>query len=191
VEREGRQEIVLFSGKGAVAVAAESGRVVWRHEWEGAAMLQPAVTGDGGLLLTTGGPTGGAGTRRIALAAPEREEWTSRGLKPYYNDLVVHEGHAYGFDGGILACVDLQTGERRWKGGRYGHGQMLLLAEQGLLLVVSEEGEVALVRAKPEGYEEVARMKGVEGKTWNHPVVAGGLLVVRNGQEMAAWRVGR
>lgn len=118
------------------------------------------------------------------------EQWTSQGLKPYFKDFVVHQGHAYGFDGGILSCIDLRDGSRKWKGGRYGHGQMLLLPEQDLLLVLAEEGEIALVSATPARYQEVARRSALTGKTWNHPAISGRTLLVRNGEEMAAFRLG-
>src|SRR4029079_11158823 len=134
------------------------------------------------------------GVRRIAVAHgpggwTAEERWTSVGLKPYFNDVVVQEGHAVGFDGSLLACIDLADGKRTWKGGRYGHGQVILLAEQGLLLVVSEKGELALVAATPEQFRELARFPAIEGKTWNHPVLVGEVLVVRNDQEMAAFRL--
>jgi hypothetical protein len=137
---------------------------------------------------------GGAGMRRLAIAhKPDgwsiEERWTSTGLKPYYNDFVVHEGHAYGFDGSILACIDLANGSRKWKGGRYGHGQLVLLPDQDLLLVVSEEGELALVNATPDQFTEVGRFKAIEGKTWNHPAMVRDILLVRNGEEMAAFRL--
>jgi hypothetical protein len=119
------------------------------------------------------------------------ERWTSNGLKPYFNDFVVHQGHAFGFDNNILACIDLTDGKRKWKGGRYGNGQLVLLADQDLLLVVSEEGELALVGASTDQYRELARIPGLEGKTWNHPAVVRDVLLVRNGEEMAAFRLAR
>ena len=156
--------------------------------------MQPARTPDGDVLITALGGTGGAGMKRIGVANTSgkwttEERWTSSGLKPYFNDFVVHNGHAYGFDGSILSAIDLKDGARKWKGGRYGQGQMVLLPDQDLLLVSSEEGEVALVKATPDQFTELARFKALEGKTWNHPVVVGDVLLIRNDQEMAAFRL--
>ena len=136
-------------------------------------------------------PGSATGTRRIAVTHGTNgwaiaERWTSRGLKPYYNDLVVHKGFAFGFDGSILACIDLKDGTRKWKGGRYGHGQIVLFSDQDVLLVLSEEGELALIGANPDNFTELARFAAIKGKTWNHPVLANSILLVRNDQEMAA-----
>ncbi|PYP87769.1 MAG: hypothetical protein DMF61_08975 [Blastocatellia bacterium AA13] len=190
----GIAQVLLLSGNGVKSVAPSDGAVLWEHAWSGVPMLQPARTPDGDLLIMTGDMSGGAGTRRIAVAHGSGgwtvdERWTSSGLKPYYNDLVVHKGHAYGFDGSILSCIDLQDGKRKWKGGRYGHGQLVLLPDQDLLLVLSEEGELALVAATPDQFTEIARAPAIEGKTWNHPVLVHDILLVRNGEEMAAFRL--
>lgn len=193
---DGVPQVLLLNGAGATSVAPADGTVLWTHSWPGSTILQPSVTAGGAVLITTGDMSGGVGTRRLAVThAPggwtASEVWTSRGVKPYFNDIVVHDGYAFGFDGSILACIDLRDGQRKWKGGRYGYGQMLLLADQAVLLVLSEEGELALVSATPDKFNELARFQAIEGKTWNHPVLAGDILLVRNGQEMAAFRLPR
>jgi outer membrane protein assembly factor BamB len=192
---DGVPQIVLQgSGKGAAGFSPADGAVLWRNEWTGGAITQPAVTADGDVLINNLSVTGGQGIRRLAIAHKSgawtvEERWTSTGLKPYFNDFVVHNGHAFGFDGSILSSIDLSDGKRKWKGGRYGGGQLVLLAAQDLLLVLSDEGELALVSATPDEFRELTRFKAIEGKTWNHPVLVHDILLVRNGEEMAAFRL--
>jgi outer membrane protein assembly factor BamB len=191
---DGVAQVLFMSGPGTTSVSPATGKVLWEHAWAGGAIVQPALTADGGILTNTISMNGGLGLRRLAVAHGPGgwkvdEQWTSTGLKPYFNDFVVHKGHAFGFDGNILSCIDLQDGKRVWKGGRYGNGQLVLLADQDLLLVLSEEGELALVSATPDQYKEVANFPVLNGKTWNHPVLVRDVLLVRNGEEMAAFRL--
>jgi outer membrane protein assembly factor BamB len=193
---DGVTQILLLTGSGVASVSPANGSVLWQHEWkeDGATIVQPALTPEGDILINASNMMGGVGLRRLAVSNKPagwtiEERWTSTGLKPYFNDFIVHKGHAYGFDGTILSCIDLADGRRKWKGGRYGHGQLVLLPEQDLMLVLSEEGELALVKATPDQFTEVGRVKAIEGKTWNHPVVVGNLVLVRNGEEMAAFRL--
>jgi hypothetical protein len=192
---DGVQQVLFISGPGTTSVAPATGTLLWQHAWPGGAIVQPAVTPDGGVLVNTISMNGGLGMRRLAVTHAANgwkadERWTSIGLKPYFNDFVVHKGHAYGFDGNILSCIDLQDGTRKWKGGRYGNGQLVLLADEDLLLVLSEDGDLALVNATPDQFTEVAKFDAVlEGKTWNHPVIVGHTVLVRNDHEMAAYRL--
>ena len=110
-------------------------------------------------------------------------------MKPDCNDLVVYGDHAYGFDNSIFACINLETGRREWKGGRYGKGQVLLIEDSGLLLVATEKGQVVLLEADPTKRKEVATLQAIDGKTWNHPVVVGDRLYIRNGEMAACYRL--
>ena len=186
----GVAQILLMSANSATSVAPADGKQLWSHAWSVNAIIQPAVTSDGDILITSQAD----GARRLAVAHTGAnwsvsERWTSNGLKPYFNDFVIHKGFAYGFDGRILSCIDLKDGQRKWKGGRYGNGQLVLLPDQDLLLVLSEEGELALVQATPDQFSEIAKLPAIEGKTWNHPVLVGDTLLVRNGEQMAAFKL--
>ena len=192
---DGVAQILLLRGRRSTSVAPSDGTVLWEHSAEPAvSIVQPAVAAGNDILIANGDGIGGGGVRRVGVAhGPSgwtvEDRWASRGLKPYFNDFVVHKGHAYGFDGSILASIDLADGSRKWKGGRYGSGQLVLLADQDVLLVLSEEGGLALVKATPDHFTELAKFPAIEGKTWNHPVLVGDVLLVRNGEEMAAFRL--
>jgi outer membrane protein assembly factor BamB len=192
---DGVPQILLLGDRGVTSVAPADGTLLWQNPWPGIGILQPALTADGDVLVSqVDAMAVPLGTRRLAVEHRAsgwtvEERWTSIRLKPSFSALVVHEGHAFGFDGRMLSCIDLEDGERKWKGGRYGSGQLVLLPDQDLLLVVSEEGELALVGATPEQYTELARVPAIQGKTWNQPVLVGDVLLVRNGEEMAAFRL--
>jgi outer membrane protein assembly factor BamB len=189
---QGVPQILLLGGSGATSVAATDGKVLWQYPLApGARIVQPALTAEGDVLVHEGE---GNEMRRLAVANGPggwtvEERWNSFGVNPYFNDFVVHKGYAFGFNGSSVACMDLKDGQSKWKGGRYGQGQLVLLSDQDLLLVLSEAGEVALVGATTDQFKELARFPAIKGKTWNHPVVAGDVLLVRNDEEMAAFRL--
>ena len=185
-------QIVLSRGDNITSVSPTDGKLLWEHPLpSGTSIVQPAQITNGDLLVSEGEKTG---IRRISIAQTANkwtleERWTSNRLKPYFSDFVIHQGHAYGFDGNMLACIDIENGKLKWKGGRYGQGQLVLLADQSLLLVLSEHGDLTLVSATPNQFQEQAKHPAIEGKTWNHPVLVGHILLVRNGQEMAAFKL--
>lgn len=189
----GEDLVLMLSNEGLVFLDPASGKARLNYEWKFSPYraLQPRLVGDDVILLPTGM---NVGTRAIRVTKPNgqlaaEELWTSRNLKPDFTDIVTYQGYAYGIDAGIFTCVDLKTGQRKWKGGRYSQAQVLLLENSGLILVAAESGQVVLLAADPNEHVEVASFKALEGKTWNHPVVVGDRLYIRNSQEAAAYQL--
>ncbi|MCP3930145.1 MAG: PQQ-binding-like beta-propeller repeat protein [Bacteroidetes bacterium] len=188
---DGIKQVLFMSGDGMTSFSPADGKQLWKHPWPtDTRILQPAITDDGELLISSGQKKG---MRRLKVTH-ESEEWvieelwSSTRIRPDFNDFVVHKGQIFGFEGPSIACMDGKEGKRMWKGNRYG-GQLILLAEQDILLVLSEKGEVALVKADPKQFTELASFQAIEGKTWNHPVLVGDVLLVRNTHEVAAFRL--
>jgi outer membrane protein assembly factor BamB len=190
----GKKQILIVSDTGLASFDPESGKQLWQigQAMPGAPRTeQPHLVGSGKVLVAS---LFGSGISLVDVSAEQgewkvAENWKSDGMRPEFPDMVVYDGHAYGFDISTFCCVDFATGKRAWKGGRYGHGQVILLADQGLLLVLSEKGEAVLLKANPELHEELGHFQALHGKTWNHPVVAGGHLYVRNAEEMACYEL--
>ena len=185
----GERQILVVTGERVVGLTLD-GDTYWDHAWEVSTVpniAQPLIVGPDRLFLSA---SYGRGAAVIELANPEppfdvETVWANNRMKNKFGSSVLHDGYVYGLDESILACVDPRTGELMWKGGRYGYGQLLLASDH--LIVLTERGELALVRATPEGHEELARFPALEGKTWNVPALADGILLVRNAREMAAF----
>jgi outer membrane protein assembly factor BamB len=186
----GVRQILVFSASRLMGITPNRGEVLWEYPWttqNGVNAGQPLVIGDSRVFISTGYGTGAA---VVEVSAADgrlfaREIWRNILMKNRFTSSVLQDGFIYGLDESILACLDAATGELKWKGGRYGYGQVLLAS--GHLIVLSEDGDLALVRATPERHQEVVRFPVLEGKTWNHPAMADGYLLVRNINEMAAF----
>ena len=190
---QGVDQILLATDAGLSAFEPASGRQLWHHSWPAdnvARIVQPALVGDSDVLIGARSGTRRISVRRDGETWSTKEKWTNRKIRLYFNDVVIVNGCFYGLDSGKLVCIRLEDGSAAWRVRGYGNGQVLLLADQGLLLVLSEDGNVALVSAQPEKHQELCRFKAIEGKTWNHPVIAHGKLFVRNGEEIACFDVG-
>lgn len=189
----GVPQLLMVSDFGLQAFEVETGAALWEHPWKvktNPRCVQPLIVeGDAVMLGTTG--TMGSKLLRIqknAASWDASEVWMTKRFRPYFNDCVSHKGYCYGFDGERLACIDLKTGQSQWEGKRCG-GQLLLLPEMDLFLVLTEAGDIMLVSATPQQYREVASFKAISGKTWNHPVLARGRLFVRNAEEAACFEL--
>ena len=189
---EGKQYVLMLTNTGLNVLDAQSGESQLDYDWPygGYRVLQPQIF-DGNCVLLA---TQEMGTRLIRLVPSDsgfsaEEVWTCQQFKPDFNDFVIHEGHLYGFDGKIFASVDLKTGKRNWKGGRYGKGQVLLLANSGALLIITEKGEAVVIPTDPTGHRELTKLQVLHARTWNHPVVVNDRLYVRNSEEAACYRL--
>ena len=188
----GAAQIVLFDGAGVAGFEPRTGEELWAWAWPEALprAAQPQSLGDDRVLVGMGYGRGmlSLRLRRDAGELRAEEDWSSTRLKPKFNDFVIHRGHLYGLDEGILVCLDAATGDRLWKGGRYGYGQLLLVGER--LLVTTESGGLVVVEASPAGHRELARIDALTGKSWSHPALAGGRLFLRNGSEAVCLELG-
>jgi outer membrane protein assembly factor BamB len=186
----GVRQLLVVSATRMMGLTPDRGDLLWDYPWTtqyDVNASQPLVIGDNRVFISTGYGTGAA---VIELAKKEkdfsvREVWRNIRMKNKFTSSVLVDGFIYGLDDSILACLDAATGDLKWKGGRYGYGQVLLA--DGHLIVLTEDGDLVLVRATPEKHEELARFSVLEGKTWNHPALAEARLLVRNETQMAAF----
>jgi outer membrane protein assembly factor BamB len=184
----GVRQILAFTARRLVGLSPEDGKLLWEFPWDsGNTASQPLLAGPDRVFISTVGfeatmlqLTAGGDGRLTA-----RELWRTNRMNNKFTSPLLHDGFIYGLDESILACIDASTGALKWKGGRYGYGQVMLAS--GHLIVLTEEGELALVRADPKAHQEITRFPAIAGRSWNHPAMSDGILLIRNIEEMAAF----
>ena len=183
-------QLLVFSGLHFLGLEPSDGRVLWKHPWNVSydnSIAQPLVLDDNKFFISAGY---GQGCEMLKIR-PGKEShsveslWRNKFLKNKFSSTVYHDGYLYGLDNNILVCLDPETGRKQWKDGRYGYGQILLA--QGHIIIMCGNGDLALVKASPDEQIEVARFAALNGKTWNHPALADGKLLIRNHSEMACY----
>ena len=192
----GVRQVLIYDGLGLMALSPDNGHELWKFAWMNNPQVnaaQPILLDEHRVLIGSGYGQGSV-LIRVDPATPQVLEtsnppatggWESKQFKLKFNGAVRRGDHVYGLDEGTLTCLSLVNGKRLWKQGRFGYGQLLLVEDK--LLILSEEGDVVLVPATPEVPRELARIHAIDGKTWNHPVLSRGRLLVRNSDEAACF----
>jgi outer membrane protein assembly factor BamB len=191
------RQILNNTARGLTAHDVKSGAVLWHYNWanEDGVMCSQPIANAGALdqvLLTAGYSKG---SQLLKVVRDEKGVWSaspaweqpSRHMKTKFTTAVLHGDYVYGLDDGIMQCMDVKTGEQKWKGGRYGHGQILLVDD--LIIVQTEQGPVVLIEANPKKLVELGKVDALSSKTWNCPALAGRYLLVRNDTEAACYEV--
>jgi outer membrane protein assembly factor BamB len=179
---------LLFDGGGLVGFDLKTGKELWRHPWStfnDMNIIQPLVL-PGDRVFLSSEASNGCAMLKINKKGKEFEVeplWANTKLGSRFANPVERDGFIYGLGAGYLLCLDSTTGERKWRGKRYDNGQLLRVGKN--LLVQSEGGEIALVGADPQAFQERGRFKVFKNKTWNTPALAGKQLFMRNAFEMA------
>ncbi|MDB6110113.1 MAG: WD40-like repeat-like protein [Pedosphaera sp.] len=195
VNLAGQRQLLIVTATRAVGLTLDGGKLLWEHPWvvklQNRNVAQPVVLSTNRFFLSAGYGTGCSAVEVIRTGAgfSAQTVWQNKSLKNKFTSSVFWQGYVYGLDEDILTCLDAATGERKWKEGRYNYGQLVLAS--GHLVILGGDGALALVKATPDRLEELAHFPALHGKTWNHPAVAQGKLLVRNAVEMACFDLTR
>ena len=186
----GVPQILIVNESTVTAHAPDSGKLLWSHPWAGssssnASVSQALAATDSTVLLSKGY---GIGAEYLQLKMADNRQiqvhslWaSSRVLKTKFTNACLYDGYAYGLSDGVLECVEISSGRRAWKRGRFGHGQ--LLRADNLLLVQAESGEIVLLEANPTRFEQIGSIPALEGQTWNNLCLYENRLLARNARE--------
>ena len=187
------EQVVLFDHGLITSHEPTTGQLLWKQTWSSQVecAAQPTSLPDNKLLVST---AYGIGAKLFQISKGNQSEkfivdllWETIRFKAKFTTIIHYKDYIYGLDDGIFTCIDPSDGSRQWKKGRYGHGQTLLIGD--VLLVLTESGEIVLLKPDPEKHTELARIQGINGQTWNNPAITGNLLLVRNSQEAACYRL--
>jgi outer membrane protein assembly factor BamB len=193
------RQIVFLSAAGLFSVSPDDGRLYWRYDWEARCpatklptnIATPIFIAPDKIFISGGyGTVTGAAVVRLTKQNEQfsvEELWNSKAMKNVINSSVLYENHIYGFDNNKLACVDVMTGEERWKIRGFQRGS--LIVADGHLIVLGERGKLALVEASPVEFKEISSVQILDGICWTSPSLANGKLYLRNHEEMIAFNL--
>ena len=181
---DGVRQYVFLRSTGDIVSLLPDGKVHWQYSWQPGAIASPlflppnrifaSATDEIGAVLLEIGKADGKAT--------VREVWKNRLMRNHFSSSVLYQGHIYGFDNASLKCIVAETGEQKWVQRGYGKGS--LIVADGLLYILSDQGQLLLAEATPEGFHEKGKAQVLEGRTWTAPVLSHGRLYLRNGTEI-------
>jgi outer membrane protein assembly factor BamB len=187
-------QVIFFTGSRSLAVDARDGRLIWSYNKaaNGTANIATPIVRGTRVFLSSDYGTGAAllDIRAAGNLASANEVYFTRDMRNHHASSVLVGDHLYGFSSSILTALAFDTGAMAWRDRSVGKGS-LAFADRRLYLY-SEDGVVGLAEASPAGYREHGRFSLAQQSglpTWSHPIISGGLLIIRDQDNVYAYNV--
>jgi outer membrane protein assembly factor BamB len=181
-EIAGKRQIIFFTETGLVSVAPADGALLWRFPWQtsyGCNVATPIVLGD--YVFISSGYNHGCALIHVE-ATPNgfqpRRVFENRRMRNHFSSSVYAGGYLFGFDEATLVCMEFRTGQVQWKKGGFGKGSLIAAGPD--LIILGDEGQLAVAEATPAGYHEKTSCRLPEGQYWTMPALANGRLYIRS-----------
>jgi outer membrane protein assembly factor BamB len=174
----GQNGVVIEAPEEVLGVEIATGKILWRYPWKtdyGANAADPIVVGD--MMFVSSGYNKGCALLKIS-ANGVTEVWKNKNMRNHFSSSILWEGYIYGFDESTLKCLDFKTGQEKWAQEGLGKGSLMLA--DGIMIILSEKGELLTAKASPEKFEKISSSQILTGKCWTVPVLANGRIYARN-----------
>ncbi len=192
ITMHGKKQVVFFSAYGLQALSLDDGKLLWKHSWDTNYNVNAAIPlfyPPNNILISSSYGVGAAlvEVNKSGGRFETKQAWFTKRFKNHFNSSVLIGDYVYGFDNAILKCLDVRTGEEKWKARGFSKGS--LIAADGKLIVLGEQGRLALVEATPDEYQEISSFQPLSGKCWSSPSLANGRLYVLNEKELISFDI--
>ena len=185
ITARGVRQVISLTEHTLVSLSPSDGTVYWTYPFKGNInVATPLMVSEDRIFISAAYDKGAA---LVEMKGQEgslevEEIWFGRDMKNWFNSSVLRDEYLYGFDNTILKCIAADTGETQWRQRGFKRGSVILA--EGHLIVLGEDGAMALVEAVPAEYREKARFQVMAGRCWTAPSLADGKLFVRNEEEI-------
>jgi len=177
---EGKDALVIAGAASIIAVRPTDGKVLWDHPFVNKHKVSAAdPTISGTMVFASSGYNRGCIMIDVAGGKP-KEIYDNRNMRNHMNCSMLYKGNLYGFDENKLKCLDFKTGAVKWSEDSLGKGALMMTAD-GRMIIMSDQGELAIAKAEPSGFKPIARAQILpKGKCWTVPTLANGKIYARN-----------
>ena len=175
---KGKTALALFAKNTLTAIGAEDGKPLWSSPWQTEHDINaadPVISGTQAFI--TSGYGHGCSLVDFSGAEP-KTVWENKFMRSQMSGPVLIDGALYGFDDMSLVCLDWKTGAKKWEEKSPKKGSLMAAGDK--LIILGESGRLAIAKATPDAYQEIAGAKIVGGRCWTMPILANGLIYVRN-----------
>jgi outer membrane protein assembly factor BamB len=193
IEVDGQPQVVALMASEVIGFSPDTGELLWQHSHptENGLAISTPIWVPGNLLLISSAYNGGSRALELRQSGGKttvKELWRNQRLQSHFGTVIRHGDYAYlssGHNGpAFMTCVNLRSGEVAWQ--QRGFAKAQLLGADDKLILLDEDGTLALIEATPKEFRVLAKMPLLQHLSWTAPTLSGPNLYLRDRKVLMA-----